>query len=70
MSLSLYSSETGLAALPLDTTCWSCVVELLNAFLMLMSCRETRGRNGQCEGYFVEFDHVFYEMVTGKEKVH
>lgn len=41
LSLRLHISLTGLGTLLLDTTCWSCVVELLKAFLMLMSCRET-----------------------------
>ncbi|TNN60425.1 hypothetical protein EYF80_029414 [Liparis tanakae] len=39
-----YISTTGLGTEVLDTTCWSWMVLLLKAFLMLMSCRETGGR--------------------------
>lgn len=35
---------TGLRMEFLDTTCWSWMVELLKAFLMLMSCSETGTR--------------------------
>lgn len=38
-----YISITGLGMELRDTTCWFCTVELLKAFLMLMSCSETGG---------------------------
>lgn len=36
-----YTSITGFGMEFLDTTCWSWIVELLNAFRMLMSCKDT-----------------------------
>ncbi len=36
-----YISMTGFGMEFLDTTCWSWIVELLNAFRMLMSCKDT-----------------------------
>lgn len=38
-----YISITGLGMELRDTTCWFCTVELLKAFLMLMSCSDTGG---------------------------
>ncbi len=37
LSLLLRISATEFGVLPLDKTCWSWTVELLNAFLMFMS---------------------------------
>lgn len=42
-----YISTTGLGTEVLDTTCWSWMVLLLKAFLMLMSCRETKEHKGK-----------------------
>lgn len=41
LSLLLRSSATESGVLSLDSTFWSWMVELLNAFLKFMSCRET-----------------------------
>lgn len=35
----------------LETTCWSWMVELLNAFFMLISCSETIARQGEGSSY-------------------
>ena len=41
----MYLSNIDLGNVALPTTCWSVITVDLNAFFMLMSCRETRKRD-------------------------
>lgn len=50
----------------LETTCWSWIVELLKAFLMLMSCRETEKHNQKQMIQAAEADDEFLH-ITSKE---